>query len=165
MGFAKAEDWINELKRLCGVPVADIGIEWQGQSFCFLPIAGVTPASLSIYVWIGPRAEVVSLDALLQLMWLQLQTVGPVTPVLGFEPDSGQLVIAQCIEWQDFRPSQALVLMGFLADLAAESRAVLAGKTKSSNAGDVARKSFNSGDMVRRELPRGRIVHPTGVQT
>jgi hypothetical protein len=163
--FETSEAWINELKRLCGVPLTDIGVEWQGQSFCFVPIADATPESLSIYVWIGPKSAAVSLDALLQLMWLQLQTVGPVTPVLGFEPDSGQLVIAQCIEYQDFRPSQALVLMGFLADLAAEARDVLAGKKKSSHAGESARRnvSLGMGAGLRRELPRGCLVQPRGV--
>jgi hypothetical protein len=160
-GFQSAQEWIDGLKTLCGIPTSDVGLEWQGQSFCFVPMSADSPhpGSLSIYVWIGPRSLVTSVDAVCQLMWLQLQTVGPVPPVLGFEPDSGQLVIAQCIEWQEIKPEQALVLMSFLGDLASEARDVLSGTKKSSPAGDVARKSMGD-SALRRGLPRGCLVQP-----
>ncbi len=154
--FLSSEAWVNELKRCCGVPASDVGIEWQGEAFCFVPVSTAAPGNLSVFVWVGPRSMVASVDAMCQLMWLQLQAVGPVPPVLGFEPDSGQLVIAQCINWQEMAPSDALILMGFLADLASEAREVLSGKKKSSAAGDVARKNIS----MRRELPRRCLVQP-----
>jgi hypothetical protein len=152
--FESSEAWISELKRSCGVPDTDVGIEWQRQSFCFMPVSTLEPENLTVFVWIGPRSTIHSIDAVCQLMWLQLQAVGPAPPVLGFEPDSGQLVLAQCINWQEVPPPDALVIMGFLADLATEAREVLSGKKKSSQAGDVARKSIS----MRRELPRGCLV-------
>jgi hypothetical protein len=148
--------WIDELKRLCGVPSTDVGVQWCGQSFCFVPLSSATPGHLSIYVWVGSRSGVTSVDALLQLMWLQLQAVGPVPPVLGFEPDSGQLVIAQCIEWREMPPTQALMLMRFLADLTAEVRELLSGKKKSLAGASAARKRVGMG--MQRELPRGCLV-------
>jgi hypothetical protein len=149
-----SEAWVSELKRSCGVPDTDVGIEWQGQAFCFVPVSTLEPGNLTVFVWVGPRSMVDSVDTMCQLMWLQLQAVGPTPPVLGFEPDSGQLVIAQCINWQEVSPPNALIIMGFLADLAIEARAVLSGKKKSSQAGDIARKSIS----MRRELPRGCLV-------
>jgi hypothetical protein len=118
-------NWLRELRRLCGLSDADQGVEWRGESFYWVPASAASPGHVTLYVWVAAVGDDVSAAVLRQLFWLQLQSVGPCTPVFGCEPGSGQLVIAQAIAWQEMPAVQALSLMGLLADLAAQARQML----------------------------------------
>ncbi len=126
--FASWASWMQELRRLCGLDKDDQGLNWRGESFHLEPpstSAGL--ASATLYVWIDSSGADVSIKAFQQLLWLQLQVVGLNSPVFGCEPESGDLVIAQAIDWRELPPVEALALMNLLADLVAQSRAILGG--------------------------------------
>ena len=126
--FTAWSSWMQELRRLCGLGKDDQGLNWRGESFYLESSSTSTDKPFAtLYVWIDSSGGDVTINGLQQLLWLQLQVVGLNSPVFGCEPESGDLVIAQAIEWRELSPAQALPLMNFLADLAAQSRAILSG--------------------------------------
>ncbi len=122
---------MQALRRLCGLDKDDQGLNWRGESFYLEPppASSAGPTCATLYVWIDSSGSEVSIKALQQLLWVQLQVVGLNSPVFGCEPESGDLVIAQALNWRELAPVEALALMSLLAELAAQSRAILSGST------------------------------------
>lgn len=149
-------NWLRELRRLCGLGDADQGVEWRGESFYWVPASAASPHHVTLYVWVAALPDDVPVAALRQLFWLQLQSVGPCTPVFGCDPASGQLVIAQAIAWQEMPAVQALSLMGLLADLAAQGRQMLRPVSDAPASATTAPARMTA----QRQLPRWWLPQP-----
>ena len=157
LGPNSCAKWLQELHRLCGLTSADQGMEWRGESFYWLPACDLSPDHIKVYGWVGPLSDQVKIDALKQLLWMQLQSLGPCSPSFGCEPESSDLVIAQAIPWKEIDPAKGMSLLGLLADLAGQSRALLQSKTADKQTQPVSVKTGSS----PRALPRWWLPQPS----
>lgn len=123
--LASYEKVLQELRTEFGLGDDDQGFEWQGHSFYIAPTSAASVRHATLYVLVAPLDDKVSAQALKQLLWLQLQAVGPSTPVFGSDPESGQLVIAHTVPLADMTFAQVVTLIALLAGLAAQARGVL----------------------------------------
>ncbi len=147
------EACLQELRRELGLAEGAQGLEWQGESFYFSPSSAASASHATIYVLVADLAADVSADALKRLFWHQLQSVGPSTPVFGWDPESGQLVIAQTIPLGDMSFAQVITLMSLLANMALQARGALESDVpvrRPAGGVSVAGKSNTA-----RQLPRG----------
>lgn len=146
------EACLQELRRELGLADGVQGFEWQGESFYFSPSSAASASHATVYVLVADLADDVSAAALKRLFWHQLQSVGPSTPVFGWDPEAGQLVIAQAIPLGGMSFAQVITLMSLLANMASQARGVL-------DSGAVVRQPPGgvsaAGKSTMRQLPRG----------
>lgn len=152
------EAWLKKLRHACGLNETDEAFEWRGESFMVRPSVA-SERHVTVYVWVAELSAQAPASVLRQLLWLQLQVVSPSTPVFGCELASNQLVVAQSLPWEDLTTEQALSLMVFLADLAAQARSMLDAADSSDTATGAAAMSKLSAS--RRSLPRWFSAQPT----